>query len=211
MSRSRSRATRAAILDATLRLLEGDGYHAVGLSAVAREAGVSRQAIYLHFGSKANLLKALVDALNEKHVFPAFARCGVWKSATGLEALDAWVEVVALTTPPILAVVNAVDVARRSDLEAEAIWRRPTRGRYGDCLRIARWLERDGTLASGWETDDAARFLWAATSVRVFEDLTSHGWSRSRYTRHLQRSLRAALTTRPRGEPREHRAAATRT
>ena len=205
MSRSRSEQTRAAILDAAVRLLETDGYHAVGLAAVGREAGVSRQAIYLHFGSKANMLKALVDELNEKYLFPAFERCGVWESDSGIEALDAWVEVVALTTPPILAVANAVDVARRSDPEAEAIWRRPTRGRYADCLRIARWLAQDGTLAPDWETADAARFLWAATSIRVFEELTSHGWSRSRYTRRLQRSLRAALTTSP-GDPHgEHR------
>ena len=197
MSRPRSQATRSAILDAARRLLESDGYHAVGLAAVGRAAGVSRQAIYLRFGSKANLLKALVDDLNQKHVFPAFEHRGLWKSASGIDALDAWVEVVARTTPPILAVANAVDAARRSDPGAEAIWRHPTRGRYADCLRIARWLGRDRTLAPGWQPADAARFLWAATSIRVFEDLTSHGWSRSHYTRLLQRSLRADLTTRP--------------
>ena len=194
MSSNRSRDTRTAILDAALRLLEHDGYHAVGLGAVGREAGVSRQAIYLHFASKANLLNALVDELNAKHVAPAFERCGVWDSASGLAALDAWVEVVTMTTPPILAVVNAVDVARRSDPEAEAMWRRPMRGRFADCLRITRWLAEDGALSPEWDPNDAARFLWATTSVRVFEDLTSHGWSRRRYVRHLQRSLRAALT-----------------
>ena len=97
---------------------------------------------------------------------------------------------VALTTPPILAVANAVDAARRSDLEAEVIWGRPTRGRYADCQRIARWLAQDGALAPAWSTADAARFMWAATSIRVFEELTSHGWSRSRYVRHVRRSLR---------------------
>ena len=195
MSRPRSQATRSAILDAAHRLLESDGYHAVSLGVVAREAGVSRQAIYLHFGSKAKLLKTLVHVLNQKHVFPAFERRGLWKSASGVDALDAWVEVVARTTPPILGVANAVDAARRSDPEAETIWQGPARGRYADCLRIARWLARDGALARGWEITDAARFLWVATSIRVFEELTSHGWSRNRYTRLLQRSLRAALTT----------------
>ncbi len=199
MSSSRSGATRTAILDAALQLLESGGYHAVGLEAVARSAGVSRQAIYLHFGSKVNLLKALTDALNEKYVFPAFERCGVWASASGIEALDAWVEVVALTTPRILAVVNALDVARRSDPDAEAIWQGPSSGRYADCLRITRWLADDGALAHGWQSADAARFLWAATSIRVFEDLTLHGWSARRYTQHVQRSLRSVLTTSPDG------------
>ena len=194
MSSKRSRATRAAILDAALRLLEQDGYHAVSLAAVGREAGVSRQAVYLHFASKANVLKALMDALNEQYVFPAYERCGVWEATSGLKALDAFVDVVALTTPPILAVVNALDVARRSDPEAEVTWRRPMRGRYADCLRIVRWLADDGALSPVWDPPDAARFLWATTSMRVFEDLTSHGWSRNRYVRHLRRSLRATLT-----------------
>lgn len=194
MSTSRSRKTRAAILGAALRLLEGGGYHAVSVADVAREAGVSRQAVYLHFGSKAQLLEALVDDLNEEHVFTAFNRHGLWASASGVDALDAWVAVVAATTPPVLAVANAVDAARRSDPEAEAIWQGPARGRYADCLRIARWLAQDGTLAAGWKPADAARFLWAVSSIRLFEDLTSNGWSRGRYVRHLQRSLRAALT-----------------
>src|SRR5437773_6935910 len=146
MSSVRSEATRAAVLDAAARLLERDGYHAVGLGRVAREAGVSRQAIYLHFASKTKLLEALVGALNEKHVFPAFERHQLWQSSSGLYALDAWVEVVAVTTPPILAVVNAVDSARRSDPEAEAMWRVNLEGRYPDCLRIIRWLKKDGTL-----------------------------------------------------------------
>ena len=95
--------------------------------------------------------------------------------------------------PEILAVANAVDAARRSDPEAEVIWQGPADGRSEDCLRIARWIDKDGALAPGWRSEDAARFLWAVTSVRVFEDLASHGWSRRRFVNHLRRSLRAAL------------------
>lgn len=195
VSSARSEETRAAIIGAAHRLLERDGYHAVGLGRVAEEAGVSRQAIYLHFESKAKLLETLVTALDEKYVSPAYSKSRIWESASGVHALDAWVEIVALTTPPILAVANAVDAARRSDPEAEAIWQGPANGRYQDCLRITRWLEKDGALASGWRPEDAARFLWAATSIRVFEDLAAHGWSRRRFVSHLRRSLRAALTT----------------
>lgn len=155
---------------------------------------MSRQAIYLHFESKAKLLDALVATLNEEYVFPTYERSRIWQAPSGVDALDAWVDIVAVTTPPILAVANAVDAARRSDPEAEVIWQGPTDGRYQDCLRIARWLDKDGTLASGWRPEDAARFLWAVTSIRVFEDLAVHGWSRKRFVSHLRRSLRAALT-----------------
>ena len=194
MSSSRSEATRAAIVEAARQLLERDGYHAVGMGRVAQEAGISRQAVYLHFESKAKLLEALVGTLNEEYVFPTYARSGIWEAPSGLAALDAWVDIVARTTPPILAVANAVDAARRSDPEAEVIWQGPARGRYQDCLRIVRWLEKDRTLASTWRPEDAARFLWAMTSIRVFEDLAAHGWTGRRFVTHLRRSLRAALT-----------------
>lgn len=194
MSSAKSDATRAAIIEAARLLLERDGFHAVGLGDVAKEAGVSRQAIYLHFESKVKLLEALIATLNSQYVFPAFARSRIWEAASGMDALDAWVDIVALTTPPILAVVNALDAARRSDPEAEAIWQGPAEGRYQDCLRITRWLEKDGTLAPGWRPAEAARFLWAMTSMRVFEDLTSRGWTRTRFVSHLRRSLRTALT-----------------
>ena len=101
----------------------------------------------------------------------------------------------------VLAVANAVDAARRSDPEAQHIFDGPSTGRYQDCLRIVRWLDKDEMLAPGWRPEDAARFLWAVTSIRVFEDLTSHGWSRKRLVSHLRRSLRAALViSTPQGE-----------
>ncbi|MDQ3663356.1 MAG: TetR/AcrR family transcriptional regulator, partial [Actinomycetota bacterium] len=51
--------TRARILEAARAMFEEFGYHDAGLGAVAKRAGVSRQAIYLHFPSKAELLTAL--------------------------------------------------------------------------------------------------------------------------------------------------------
>lgn len=60
MSSKRATNTRAAILDAARALFEENGYFAVGLEAVATKAGISRQAIYLHFASKADLMKSLI-------------------------------------------------------------------------------------------------------------------------------------------------------
>ena len=56
---SRRSQTRTQILDAARVLFEEHGYHGAGLEAVAKKAGVSRQAIYLHFPSKSELLTAL--------------------------------------------------------------------------------------------------------------------------------------------------------
>ena len=55
-------ATRARILDATVRVMAG-GVASVSIPAVAREAGVSVPTVYRHFGSKPDLLAAVYPHL----------------------------------------------------------------------------------------------------------------------------------------------------
>ncbi|HEY7349454.1 MAG TPA: TetR family transcriptional regulator [Ktedonobacterales bacterium] len=54
-------ATRQALLDAALIVFSQKGYAAARLEEIAENAGVSRGAIYWHFGSKAELYSILVD------------------------------------------------------------------------------------------------------------------------------------------------------
>ena len=53
--------TRNAILDATVRVFAAKGAANASLTDIAREAGVTRGAIYWHFTNKADLLNALWD------------------------------------------------------------------------------------------------------------------------------------------------------
>ncbi len=55
-------ATRARILDATVRVMAG-GLATLSIPAVAKEAGVSVPTVYRHFGSKPELLAALYPHL----------------------------------------------------------------------------------------------------------------------------------------------------
>jgi AcrR family transcriptional regulator len=61
---SRRDATREAILEAGLRCFGRDGYRRTALDRVAREAGISRAALYLHFANKEELFRALVGDLH---------------------------------------------------------------------------------------------------------------------------------------------------
>jgi AcrR family transcriptional regulator len=58
MTRDRE-ATRAKILEAAERLLAGSGFTALGVNAVAAEAGVDKVLIYRYFGGLPQLLTAL--------------------------------------------------------------------------------------------------------------------------------------------------------
>jgi AcrR family transcriptional regulator len=58
---ARAQETRRRIIDAALRLFVTDGYAPTTMSAIAQEAGVAVQTLYLSFGSKANILAAALD------------------------------------------------------------------------------------------------------------------------------------------------------
>jgi AcrR family transcriptional regulator len=59
----RAEATRAALIAAARRLFAERGYDTVASEEIAREAGVTRGALYHHFGGKPGLLDAAYDQL----------------------------------------------------------------------------------------------------------------------------------------------------
>ncbi len=59
----RTEATRGALMDAARRLFTERGYDAVGTEEIVRAAGVTRGALYHHFGGKAELLEAVYERL----------------------------------------------------------------------------------------------------------------------------------------------------
>jgi AcrR family transcriptional regulator len=61
---TRRETTREAILTGALRCFVRQGYRRTALDRVAREAGISRAALYLHFPNKQTLFRALVGELH---------------------------------------------------------------------------------------------------------------------------------------------------
>lgn len=190
MSSSRAEGTRNAILDAARALFEVDG-HSVGLETVARKAGVSRQAIYLHFSSRADLVRALHLRVNEQDVAPAMAR--VWARRTARAGLDDFVAASAEVIPCIIGIADALAPSPK-DPDLEATGEAPKESRYVDCLRMGDWLERDGVLASGVTSRDAADVLCMMVSIPSYEILVvDRGWSPQRWTRWVRAVLHRAL------------------
>jgi AcrR family transcriptional regulator len=62
VARPRSESARRAVLDATVELVERDGYAAVTMEGIARHAGVGKQTVYRWWPSKAVIV---LEALNE--------------------------------------------------------------------------------------------------------------------------------------------------
>jgi AcrR family transcriptional regulator len=191
-SKNSQRDTRGAILDAARALFETQGYFGTGLESVAKGAGVSRQAIYLHYASKADLLQALHQRVNEQDVAPAFRP--VWAAADARAALDAWVEACARAIPKILAIANALNTARRFDPDVEATWEAPKEGQYAQCLRLARWLRRENQLIADMTATEAADILWSLTALWSYEGLVhDRRWSVAQWRRWVTTTLHQLL------------------
>ena len=165
----------------------------VTLEEVARAARVSRQAVYINFGSRAGLLAALVVYVDEIGGLQAKI-AKVLDSPTALSALEALVDFRARYTPSIYRLAIHVDAARRFDADAEASWQDRMKYRYANSRAIAHRLAAEGALAAGWTEEDAADLIWSMTSIRTYEELViDRGWSLNRYRQRINAILVGTL------------------
>lgn len=58
----RKENSKKRLLQAACRLFCKEGIHATGIARIIEESRVSRRALYMHYGSKENLLKAVFEA-----------------------------------------------------------------------------------------------------------------------------------------------------
>lgn len=185
-------ATKRAILNATWTLLESADC-TVRMSDIAKAAGVSRQAVYLHFPTRAELLIATVRHIDmEKDVN---ARLTASRSAaTGRERLPAFVDAWCNYIPEVHGVATALMQLAPSDEAARAARDdRLAAIRHG-CAAAVDALARDGALTPLHTPDDAADLLAALLSIPTYNALRLRaGWSQTHYVEKMQEAAAQLL------------------
>ncbi len=190
--------TRTAILTAARELFEEQGYHGAALEAVAKRAGVSRQAIYLHFASKAELLTALHAHIYETDVAPTLERHPIWTAPTALDGLDALISVDAEVASKVWRIHEALVVARRHHAEVDDTLRPREAERYAEIVRLGRWLKKEGGLPTRMRVATFADIMWGLTSLGTFQNLViERGWSVDRFVSWVRQTMRAQLAANP--------------
>ncbi|MCQ9131151.1 TetR/AcrR family transcriptional regulator [Streptomyces hilarionis] len=66
VSAARRRPARQRLLEAAARLFYADGVAATGIDTITAEAGVAKMSLYNNFSSKADLVRAYLDARHEE-------------------------------------------------------------------------------------------------------------------------------------------------
>ena len=187
--------TRRRILDATWELIEEQG-SSVKLADAADRAGVSRQAVYLHFGDRSGLLVALVDYI-DKSFGSVKLREHVFGAPTGVESLRRWVETMSWYNAKIDRVTQVMESGQYQDEALAAAWRNRM-DRRQDLLRrrVTERIESEGRLAEGWSVDVAAALIYVVTMPGPWRELNGElEWTPEHYSQHVWRLLKRSLLT----------------
>lgn len=185
--------TRSGLLGAARSLFEERGYHDVGLEEIGAAAGVSRQAVYLHFGSKAQLLVELFRWVEEQEhlgdlLEPVFA------APDGVDSLSLLVDAHARFEPGIAKIADVAEAARRTAPEMDELVRGRMELRHQGMRQIVARIHAQGRLRSGWTVNDATGFVWTLLSPESHRLLVSElGWSNQRWATRTKRLLLDAL------------------
>lgn len=191
---SSSLETRDRILDAALVIVQGNRGTSLTMGEVATQAGLSRQAVYLHFQDRTALLVAL--ALYADETRDASVRlAAIAKAPTARAAVAALVALRAGDNPDAWPVERIFESLRLEDAVVEAAWQDRLAGSLEACRAIAQRFQEEGALARHLSTAAAADLLWSLTSQRLWEELViGRGWSAERYRSHVTYLAVGALT-----------------
>ncbi|GAB4138984.1 MAG: hypothetical protein Tsb0016_05320 [Sphingomonadales bacterium] len=186
-------ASRERILDAAWSLLESGQPSMVRMSDIAKAAGISRQAVYLHFPSRADLLIATTRHIDQaKNIDARLAASR--QAATGLARLNAFIAAWGDYIPEIYGVAKALMAMKDSDEAAALAWADRMTALRDGCGAAIQALKKQGALNPIYPLKQAVDILATLLSVENWAHLTiDHGWPQRRYVSTMQDIARRVL------------------
>ncbi|WP_299031715.1 TetR/AcrR family transcriptional regulator [uncultured Sulfitobacter sp.] len=191
---SKNNPTRDRILKSCQTLLETKGASDVRMSDIAKRAGISRQALYLHFPNRAELLIATTRYLDEIHGIGKVVDDQIF-TAEGVARLEGFIDVWCNYIPKIYGVGKALMAIKDVDEEARVAWDDRMSAVRDLCDRTIQSLIEHDMLLPDLNAKEATDLLWTLVSVRNWEHLTQEcGWSQVQYLKHMHRSALKLFT-----------------
>lgn len=176
-------ATRGRILAAAERLFAANGYAAVTMEAIAREAGVSLATIYLHFPGRVAMLGALAE---EFAATPEYSVEQVERGLTPVEQVREATRITRQLNERAWLIADILRSQRGSDPEIDGLWMLWQQRHLDATRRGMVAIARMGGLRPGVSLDEAADAYYALAGTEVYRALTQErGWSPERYERWL--------------------------
>lgn len=184
---SKKSDTKSRIFEATWKLMEDSRGQGVRMSDIAKVAGISRQALYLHFDDRSNLLIATTQYMDEKLGIEDQLKSSREASSGKLRMLE-FIYVMGNHFPNIQGVARALLAIKDTDEAASAAWDERMGAIREGCEAAITMLEAEGNLVKGLSRQVATDLLWVLLSFQNWDQLTNQcGWSAEEYITHIQK------------------------
>jgi AcrR family transcriptional regulator len=189
--REQATATRRQILEAAERLWTRDGYVGTSIAAVAAAAGVTARTVYLGFGSKSGLLRALWNHrlrgdAGERPVGERTWFLAVVDEPDPERALRLNVRNAKLVRRRVGRLLDVIRDAAASDAEVAELWARIQREFYDNQHTVVEALHRRRALRRGLGVQRATDLLWTLNHPDVYRLLVGErGWTPDQHERWL--------------------------
>ncbi len=184
-----ARRTRARITAAAGRLFLAHGYAAATMRSVAADAGVALPTVELIFGTKARLLKAVIDAAiaGDDESVPMLARGWAVRAesmAGPAEFAAAFASVLTESAQRAAGLTLAALEAARTDADIAAVAAQLMTQRQVMATWLVDGLLRRSPLRDGVDRTAAIDTVWALMDPALFCRLTGdRHWSATRFRR----------------------------
>jgi AcrR family transcriptional regulator len=184
-------ATRDALGTAARRLFRERGFAGTTIEAIAAEAGYAPQTVYFHFGTKAAILRHLVEQAKSELVIPLYQRSLVAEDPRKQLALA--VQIGRFGAEAGWDLVEVLGSARDEPEFQELVRGLEGEKQWGIGNLVASLANR-GHLRHGLSEGQAVDLLMVLTSGEVFRMLViQRGWSPNDYEAWLVAALQREL------------------
>lgn len=148
---------------------------------IASAAGISRQALYLHFVSRTELMVATMEYVDEvQGLNKRLERLKTLPSA--IDLMDAGIEIWGNYIPEIYGLAKGMMKARDTDEAVAAAWDKSMNCLRDVCRDVIDGLHAQGFLSAECSRKEAAEMFWTMLSISNWEQLTIQcGWSNAQY------------------------------
>jgi AcrR family transcriptional regulator len=172
--------TKIRILETTWKVLE-TRIDKNRMSDIAKAVGISRQALYLHYPTRAELLIATTKHIDT--VKKVDQRLELSRAAgSGLERLHFFIKAWGGYIPEIHGMSVALRNMRKNDKAAAKAWDDRMQAVRHGCQAAVRAIAKDGKLKSDLTEQVATDILWTLLTVENWEKLVLDcAWSQSAY------------------------------
>ena len=192
---AQARETREQILTAARSLFITRGFAGTTMEAVAQEAGVAVETVYVAFGSKRTLLARLVDRAvggddEPVQVLDRPAPQQVKSEPDQRRQLQLFASDMASIMERVGPLFGVMRAAATTEPEIATLLERLLNARRENLGIFVKWLTHNGPLRPGLSEGEATDTVWTLTSAEVHHLLTvDRGWSREHYVQWLGDTL----------------------